>query len=66
MESVTNGLKISGIHMPGSLRNVDSLSGSMLYRKLQLNSNLNFGNIKFYKIIFCETSVKKMFKWDAN
>ena len=47
MESVINDLKISGIHMPDFLQNVDSLSGSMLYWKLQVYSKLSFANIKF-------------------
>lgn len=35
MESAIYDLKISDIHMPGSLQKLDSFSESMLYRKLQ-------------------------------
>lgn len=66
MESDIDGLKISGIHIPGSLQKADSFSGSMLYRKIQGYGYLNFAILKFEGIFFCVTSVKKMNKQDTD
>lgn len=47
MEFDIDGLKISDIHIPGSLQKIDSLSGSMIYRKIQGYAYLNFAHLTF-------------------